>query len=98
MRHDARRTVASYEQWLRLMDALCPRIKDVDLEQRCITVRCGKDRRTLLPESLIPDLPKHLSKLHRMHQDDLAAGWGCVVLPYVLARKYPNAEREWAWQ
>jgi hypothetical protein len=33
-----------------------------------------------------------------MHQDDPAAGWGCVVLPYVLARKYPNAEREWAWQ
>lgn len=33
-----------------------------------------------------------------MHQDDPAAGWGWVVLPYALARKCSNAERQWAWQ
>lgn len=33
---------ASDEQWLWLMEALHPRIKDVALEQRCITPRCGK--------------------------------------------------------
>ncbi|MFM7360977.1 MAG: tyrosine-type recombinase/integrase, partial [Cyanobium sp.] len=32
------------------------------------------------------------------HQSDLAAGWGQVLMPYALARKYPKANREWAWQ
>ena len=40
----------------------------------------------------------HLLKVRRLHQDDLSAGWGRVLMPYALARKYPNAEREWAWQ
>jgi site-specific recombinase XerC len=31
-----------YGSGLRLIEALRLRIKDVDLEQRCIKVRCGK--------------------------------------------------------
>jgi integrase len=34
---------------------------------------------------------------HR-HAADLAAGFGEVRLPDALARKYPNAGREWGWQ
>jgi len=30
--------------------------------------------------------------------EDLAAGAGWVELPGALARKYPNAGREWSWQ
>jgi hypothetical protein len=33
-----------------------------------------------------------------MHHQDLAQGYGSVDLPYALERKYPNAERQWAWQ
>lgn len=33
-----------------------------------------------------------------MHGDDLASGWGSVLLPHALGRKYPNAAREWGWQ
>jgi len=33
-----------------------------------------------------------------MHDADLAAGAGAVVLPEALARKYPSAPREWGWQ
>jgi site-specific recombinase XerC len=34
-----------------------------------------------------------------LHQRDLeAGGWGKVVLPGALARTYPGADREWAWQ
>lgn len=33
-----------------------------------------------------------------MHTEDLAAGYGEVVLPGALARKYPNAGRELKWQ
>jgi len=90
-----------YGSGLRLMEALRLRVKDLDFERRQLTVRDGKggkDRWTLLPEALIPGLQDHLLKVRRMHQDDLAAGWGRVVMPYALARKYPNAEREWAWQ
>ncbi|MET0621743.1 MAG: tyrosine-type recombinase/integrase [Pyrinomonadaceae bacterium] len=29
---------------------------------------------------------------------DLREGFGRVYLPYALARKYPNADREWCWQ
>jgi integron integrase len=83
------------------MEALRLRVKDLDVERRELTVRDGKggkDRRTLLPESLIPGLQDHLLKVRRLHQEDLSAGWGRVLMPYALARKYPNAEREWAWQ
>lgn len=33
-----------------------------------------------------------------MHDDDLEQGFGSVYLPDALARKYPNAPREWRWQ
>jgi integron integrase len=90
-----------YGSGLRLMEALRMRIKDVDLEQRCITVRCGKgdkDRRSVLPSSLVKRLQRHLQVVRRVHQPDLAAGWGAVELPHALERKYRNAAREWAWQ
>jgi site-specific recombinase XerD len=34
----------------------------------------------------------------RQHDVDLRQGAGWVELPWALARKYPNAGREWAWQ
>lgn len=89
-----------YGSGLRLMEALRLRVKDFDFERRELTVRDGKggkDQRTLLPQSLVAELQEHLLKVRRLHQADLAAGWGRVLMPYGLARKYPNAEREWAW-
>lgn len=32
------------------------------------------------------------------HQQDLHQGYGQVYLPYALARKYLNADRDWSWQ
>ena len=90
-----------YGGGLRLMEALRLRIKDVDLEQRCITVRCGKgdkDRRTVLPSSLVDPLKRHMKEVQHQHQTDIAAGWGAVELPHALERKYRNAAREWGWQ
>lgn len=57
----------------------------------------GKDRLTLLPQSLDTDLQNHLLKVRHLHQNDLASGWGRVLMPYALSRKYPNANREWGW-
>ena len=36
--------------------------------------------------------------VRRLHQQDLGAGWGAVILPHALARKYRNADRQWGWQ
>ena len=90
-----------YGSGLRLMEALRLRVKDLDFERRELTVRegkGGKDRLTLLPQSLKTDLQRHVLEVRRLHQADLVAGWGRVLMPFALARKYPNADREWAWQ
>jgi integron integrase len=90
-----------YGSGLRLLEALMVRVKDLDLARRQLTVRDGKgqkDRVTMLPESLIADLGRHLATVRKQHEDDVAAGAGHVHLPDALARKYPAASREWAWQ
>jgi integron integrase len=90
-----------YGSGLRLMEALRLRVKDLDVQRRELTVRDGKggkDRLTVLPQSLVPELQGHLLKVRQLHRGDLTAGWGRVVMPHALARKYPNADREWAWQ
>jgi len=90
-----------YGSGLRLMEALRLRVKDLDFERRELVVRDGKggkDRLTLLPQSQMAALRHHLLEVRRLHQRDRAAGWGRVLMPNALARKYPNADREWAWQ
>ena len=90
-----------YGSGLRLMECLRLRVKDIDFAQRQIIVRDGKgekDRVTMLPESLVAPLQAHLQSVERLHQEDLARGFGSVYLPYALERKYPNADREWIWQ
>ena len=90
-----------YGAGLRLMECLRLRAKDVDFARREITVRQGKggkDRRTMLPAMAIQALQDQLGEARRTHGRDLAAGGGEVWLPDALARKFPNAGREWAWQ
>ena len=62
------------------------------------TEQTTRDRRTMLPESLKLPLQEHLQKTKRIHEKDLADGWGRVQLPDALSRKYPNASVEWRWQ
>ena len=52
----------------------------------------------MLPESLKQPLSDHLKNVKRIHDKDLADGWGYVLLPGALDRKYPNAPAEWRWQ
>ncbi len=90
-----------YGGGLRLLEALRLRVKDLDFERREITIREGKgdkDRVTMLPKAVIRPLQKHLERVRAIHQQDLADGYGRVELPHALARKYPNANREWCWQ
>jgi integron integrase len=90
-----------YGGGLRLLETLHLRVKDVDLERREIVVRDGKgrkDRRTVLPETLVAPVREHLASLRIRHQQDLAVGHGAVELPDALRRKYPSAPGEWPWQ
>ena len=90
-----------YGSGLRVSEAVRLRVKDLDFEQRHLAVRDGKgshDRATLLPEAVIPQLKEQLQRTRAIHRADLRQGLGAVHLPYALAHKYPNAEREWVWQ
>jgi len=52
------------------MEALRLRVKDLDVQRRELTVRDGKggkDRLTLLPKSLLPELQEHLRKVRHLH-------------------------------
>ncbi len=90
-----------YGSGLRLLEALRLRIKDVDFYHRRITVRQGKgakDRVTVLPRSLVQPLQAHLSRVRTLHDQAMRLGYGGVELPHALARKYPRAPVDWAWQ
>ena len=90
-----------YGAGLRLMECLQLRVKDIDLARCEITLRDGKggkDRRTMLPQSLKKPLVEHLASVRRVHQQDLAEGWGRVLMPDALDRKYPSAPADWRWQ
>jgi integron integrase len=90
-----------YGSGLRISEVVRLRVKNIDFEQRQILVRDGKgaqDRITMLPESVVEPLKTHLLSVKDLHQVVLQKGHGRVYLPNALARKYPNAEREWIWQ
>ena len=90
-----------YGSGLRLMEALRLRVHDLEFSRRELTVRDGKggkDRITMLPDGLGRQLASHLQQVRDIHRKDFADGWGRVLLPHALARKYPNAPVEWGWQ
>ena len=90
-----------YGAGLRLLDGLRLRVQDIDFAAGELLIRDGKggkDRRTMLPQVLVPDLQRHLEQVRQQHVNDLAQGFGSVWLSHALARKYPNAGRDWRWQ
>jgi len=90
-----------YGTGMRLMEAMRLRVKDVDFARGQILIRDGKggkDRVTMLPESLKAELQTHLRRVKARHEEDLLGGGGTVHLPYALERKYPRANRDWNWQ
>ena len=90
-----------YGEGLRIMEAMRLRVKDVDLSRHEIAVRNGKgakDRLVMLPRSVDHPLAAQLRHVRRVHDTDVAHGYGEVWLPDALARKYPYAARALAWQ
>lgn len=90
-----------YGTGMRLMECVRLRVKDVDFERHEIVVRQGKgakDRRTMLPLMLVEPLRTQLAEARRVHERDLASGFGRVWLPDALDRKFRGAAANWGWQ
>lgn len=90
-----------YGAGLRLNECLSLRVLDVDFERNEIMVRRGKgnkDRRTLLPDFVVPGLKLAIYKTARYFEMDQNDGINHVHLPDALARKYPNAGKQLKWQ
>ena len=90
-----------YGAGLRLLEALSLRVKDMDFAMGQLLVRHGKggkDRVTVLPTAAVAPLIRHLERVRRLHDRDVARGGGRVALPGALAGKLPTAGREWSWQ
>lgn len=90
-----------YGGGLRLIEGLRVRIKDLDWERHQLCIRQGKGRRdrfTTLPESMRPELARHIEKLQVLHKRDLRAAYRGASLPYALEKKLGTASRDWSWQ
>lgn len=90
-----------YGSGLRLLEALTLRVKDVQLERGELTIRNAKGgdaRRTVLPALLQKSIARQLAVVEELHERDLETGAGVVDIPDGLRRKYPNANRQLAWQ
>ena len=90
-----------YGSGLRLLEGLRLRVKDLDLEIGQIVVRDGKghkDRVTMLPRRLVPEIAAQLERARRVHRRDLSEGFGDAPLPYALERKAPGTGLRWGWQ
>ena len=86
---------------MRLMECVRLRVLDVDFAYRQILIRAAKgkkDRVAPIPEKLANPLKEHIQQVKELHEEDLLQGFGSVYLPDALARKYPNAAKEFRWQ
>lgn len=91
-----------YGSGLRVMEVVRLRVHDIDFDRLSLLVRDGKGGRqrvTTLAESSLADLRHQLDRARYYHQEDLSlTNWAGVFLPNALARKFPNAPKEWGWQ
>lgn len=89
-----------YASGIRLAECLSIRIQDLDIAGERLTVRGGKgdkDRVTLLPRSLRPELEVQIDAARRLYDEDRRLNRPGVGLPAALRYKYPNASSEWNW-
>ena len=89
-----------YGSGLRLQECCELRIKDLDLERGEIRVRRGKggrDRVTVLPQSLRDPITAQMQAVKRLRAVRAVGDGGYVALPGAMDRKAPLAARHLAW-
>ncbi len=90
-----------YGSGLRVSECIRLRVKDIDFKMNQITVhegKGGKDRVTVLPETLLIDLHKQIERVEATLALDQLNGVGPVWMPHALARKYPSEGKRLPWQ
>ena len=90
-----------YGSGMRSLEVIRLRIQDIDFENNQIYVRNakgGKDRTSLFPDALHKPIREQIEVAKKLHDEDLAEGFGEVYLPEALSRKYKNANITFGWQ
>ncbi|MFT5881998.1 MAG: integron integrase, partial [Crocinitomicaceae bacterium] len=89
-----------YGAGLRIAELLQIRAKDIDLERRQLTIREGKggrERVTMIPDCLIPEIELQLTHCRALYEKDRAANANGVQMPNAMNRKAPKAAKSWQW-
>jgi integron integrase len=89
-----------YGSGLRILECVSLRVTDVDLDRCEITVRGGrgdKDRRAPLAKSAVVQVRRQLRGSYQRWRTDERCGVRVTGIGVALARKLPNADREWPW-
>ena len=90
-----------YGSGLRSLEVIRLRIHDIDFENNQIYVRNAKgdkDRTTIFPDALHQPIRDQIEAVKKLHNKDLAEGYGEVYLPTALSRKYSKANISFGWQ
>jgi len=90
-----------YGSGLRITELLEVRVQSLDLARARLVIRSGKgdkDRVTVLPQKLIPQLQAHLVRIRELFEQDRKNDVPGVWLPPGLERKYQGAGLQWPWQ
>jgi integron integrase len=91
-----------YGSGLRLMEVIRLRVQDIDFDYHSIQVwqgKGGKNRRVTLAPELISALKTQIKVVEKYFMYDLKQRkYQGVWLPFALAKKYPNAPKEFCWQ
>ncbi|MFP5246372.1 MAG: integron integrase [Thermoanaerobaculia bacterium] len=90
-----------YGGGMRLLECLTLRVKDINFARHELYIRDTKgkrDRVTILAQVAESALREHLEHVKTLYHRDLRAGFGAVLLPTALSRKFPNAPKDWLWQ
>ena len=91
----------TYGSGMRLQEVHSLRVQHLDFAARRIHVFNGKGRRdriTLLPVSLIPQLDSHLLRVKALHGEDLRRGYGRSVYPAAYAHRTTRSTPDFGWQ
>ena len=75
-------------------------MKDIDLERQQLTIRQGKgdrDRVTVLPLCLIPDIERQLTHCRAVYESDRENNATGVQMPNAMNRKEPKSAESWEW-
>ncbi len=89
-----------YGTGLRISELMSLRVKDFDWARNQLSVTEGKgdkQRVTMLPQSLKPDLQAIKEAARPVYEKDRQDGVAGVKLSTSLARKYPSAPKSWEW-